>query len=132
MSFSRHAYKHALQQRPISQLDHVWISDECLAGAFQRFLKCQRRHESRVPGPLEANRRLAKRKNTALARTGSAYGPTIDVGNLFGVNGSGHIRQRDDLPWTRSWPEPLGKDRAALFSSLYCSIANIYKNCSHI
>ncbi|KIV90206.1 hypothetical protein PV10_07536 [Exophiala mesophila] len=43
----------------------VWISDELLAGTFARF--CQRRHGSCVPGPLEARRRAAKRKNTSLA-----------------------------------------------------------------
>ena len=43
----------------------VWISDELLACTFARF--CQRRHGSCVPGPLEARRRAAKRKNTSLA-----------------------------------------------------------------
>ncbi|KAL1970094.1 hypothetical protein VTN77DRAFT_6499 [Rasamsonia byssochlamydoides] len=109
MSFCRHAYRHALRQQPTAALlDHVWISEEHLASAFRRFVNCQRRHESRVPGPLEARKRLAKRKNTALAGVGASGPPAADVGGLFGMNGSGHMQRKDnDSPWTRSWPEPL-------------------------
>lgn len=118
MSFSRHAYRHALQQQHAASLflDHVWISEEHLASAFRRFANnCQRRHQSWVPGPLEARRRLAKRKNTAMAVVVGGAGPPVDVGSLFGVNGSGHLRGggNDPLSTTRSWPEPLGK-------RLYC------------
>ncbi|KAK2766285.1 hypothetical protein FQN54_007802 [Arachnomyces sp. PD_36] len=86
MSLSRHVYRHA------HHIDHVWISDDFLAATFSRFISqsplspgvprsrerldrhChqQRRCGSSVPGPLEARRRLAKRRNTDMARMGGA------------------------------------------------------------
>ncbi|OKL55769.1 hypothetical protein UA08_08995 [Talaromyces atroroseus] len=106
MSVSGHACRHALQHVP-SRLDYVWISDELLSLTFRRFVKGQRRYGSRVPGPLEARNRLAKRRNTALAVTGSSFDPAAHVAHLFGANGKGHLRQWDDSPWSSRWPEPL-------------------------
>ncbi|EED23442.1 conserved hypothetical protein [Talaromyces stipitatus ATCC 10500] len=106
MSVGSHAYRHALQRSP-SRLDYVWISDELLSSTFQRFVKGQRRYGSRVPGPLEASKRLAKRRNTALAVGGSSFDPAANVAHLFGANGTGHVRQWDDSPWSSRWPEPL-------------------------
>ncbi|GAM34153.1 hypothetical protein TCE0_015r01544 [Talaromyces pinophilus] len=106
MSVGSHAYRHALQRAP-SRLDYVWISDELLSSTFQRFVKGQRRYGSRVPGPLEASKRLAKRKNTALAVGGGSFDPAANVAHLFGANGTGHVRQWDDSPWSSRWPEPL-------------------------
>jgi hypothetical protein len=57
----------------------IWISDEILSTTFERFaarkptrqgLGC-RRHGSSVPGPLEARRRLAKRKMMSLSTPGA-------------------------------------------------------------
>lgn len=113
MSVGSHAYRHALQRAP-SRLDYVWISDELLSSTFQRFVKGQRRYGSRVPGPLEASKRLAKRKNTALAVGGGSFDPAANVAHLFGANGTGHVRQWDDSPWSSRWPEPLGTYRFML------------------
>ncbi|KAE8556200.1 hypothetical protein EYB25_000900 [Talaromyces marneffei] len=106
MSVGSHAYRHALQRAP-SRLDYVWISDELLSSTFQRFVNGQRRYGSRVPGPLEASKRLAKRRNTALAVGGTSFDPAANVAHLFGANGTGHVRQWDDSPWSSRWPEPL-------------------------
>ena len=49
---------------------HVWITDEQLSSAFNRFLRVStytsRRYGSNVPGPLEARKRLAKRRINGL------------------------------------------------------------------
>ncbi|KAJ6160955.1 hypothetical protein N7470_004351 [Penicillium chermesinum] len=97
MSLSRHACRHALRQAGIPTTDHPWVSDDLIAAAFCRFAHGQRRHGSSVPGPLEARRRLAKRRNTALAGVGGAE----DIACLFGRNGREHMKWTDH-PWQRS------------------------------
>ncbi|KAJ5773253.1 hypothetical protein N7457_008149 [Penicillium paradoxum] len=99
MSFGRHAYRHALKPPATPTLDHLWISDDLLAATFRRFANGQRRHGSCVPGPLEARRRLAKRRNTALASIGG--GPAEDIACLFGRNGREHMKWTDH-PWQRA------------------------------
>ncbi|PWY68097.1 hypothetical protein BO94DRAFT_527861 [Aspergillus sclerotioniger CBS 115572] len=94
MSFGRHAYRHAIQPSSSGLIDHVWISEDFLASAFRRFANGQRRYESRVPGPLEARRRLAKRRNTALAGI-AGTGPLDDIACLFGRNGREHLKWTD-------------------------------------
>ncbi|KAJ5164237.1 uncharacterized protein N7500_006067 [Penicillium coprophilum] len=99
MSFGRHAYRHALKPPATPTLDHLWISDDLLAATFRRFANGQRRHGSCVPGPLEARRRLAKRRNTALASIGGS--PAEDIACLFGRNGREHMKWTDH-PWQRA------------------------------
>ncbi|OOQ85235.1 hypothetical protein PEBR_26857 [Penicillium brasilianum] len=99
MSFGRHAYRHALKFTATPTLDHLWISDDLLAATFRRFANGQRRHGSCVPGPLEARRRLAKRRNTALAGFGA--GSAEDIACLFGRNGREHMKWTDH-PWHRA------------------------------
>ncbi|KAJ5525466.1 hypothetical protein N7494_012116 [Penicillium frequentans] len=82
-----------------STLDHPWVSDDLLAATFRRFASGQRRHGSCVPGPLEARRRLARRRNTALA--GFGLSPAEDIACLFGRNGREHMKWTDH-PWQRS------------------------------
>ncbi|GIC84777.1 uncharacterized protein Aud_000601 [Aspergillus udagawae] len=94
MSLGRHAYRHALHPSSTNRIDHVWISEELLASTFRRFATSQRRYESRVPGPLEARRRLAKRRNTALAGIAGS-GPLEDIACLFGRNGREHMKWTD-------------------------------------
>lgn len=94
MSFGRHAYRHAVQPSSHALLDHVWVSEDLLAATFRRFANSQRRYESRVPGPLEARRRLAKRRNTALAGM-AGFGPLDDIACLFGRNGREHMKWSD-------------------------------------
>ncbi|KIV80526.1 hypothetical protein PV11_08019 [Exophiala sideris] len=60
----------------------VWVSDTLLAETFTRFCH-HRRHGSNVPGPLEAQRRATRRKNTSLAHSSSPnvpYDPAVVVG----------------------------------------------------
>ncbi|PWY70970.1 hypothetical protein BO70DRAFT_389714 [Aspergillus heteromorphus CBS 117.55] len=98
MSFGRHACRHVLQPSVPSShgiTDHVWISDDFLISTFRRFAaNGQRRYESRVPGPLEARRRLARRKNTSLSVIAGA-GPLDDIACLFGRNGKEHLKWAD-------------------------------------
>ncbi|KAJ5612998.1 hypothetical protein N7510_006192, partial [Penicillium lagena] len=103
MSFGRHAYRHALKPPPAQILDHLWISDDLLAATFRRFANGQRRHGSYVPGPLEARRRLAKRRNTVLASMGG--GSSDDLACLFGRNGREHMKWTD-RPWQRAHLKP--------------------------
>lgn len=68
-----------------NNLSPLWITDDVLDNAFDRYLRVSRtakRYGSSVPGPLEAQRRLAKRKMAGLATMG---GPAaFDIGVLFG------------------------------------------------
>jgi len=105
MSFSRHAYRHALKPPSASTLDHPWVSDDLLAATFRRFASGQRRHGSCVPGPLEARRRLARRRNTALA--GFGLSPAEDIACLFGRNGREHMKWTDH-PWQRPHADTQG------------------------
>ena len=59
----------------------VWITDAVLAESLRRFTCTHRRHGSNVPGPLEARRRAAKRRNTNLAYNGGAQ--AVDPAILF-------------------------------------------------
>ncbi|KAJ5669711.1 hypothetical protein N7462_010781 [Penicillium macrosclerotiorum] len=99
MSFGRHAYRHVLRPPSPPTIDHLWISDDLLASTFRRFANGQRRHGSCVPGPLEARRRLARRRNTALAGFGVASAE--DIACLFGRNGREHMKWTDH-PWQRA------------------------------
>ncbi|EPS33869.1 hypothetical protein PDE_08831 [Penicillium oxalicum 114-2] len=105
MSFGRHACRQALKPNAVPVHDHLWISDDLLAVTFRRFANGQRRHGSCVPGPLEARRRLAKRRNTVLAAFGA--GSADDIACLFGRNGREHMKWTDH-PWQRPQAETRG------------------------
>ncbi|KAL5048277.1 hypothetical protein BDW71DRAFT_213670 [Aspergillus fruticulosus] len=91
MSLGRCAYRQGAIPTPTTFTDHLWVGDELLASTFRRFVSGQRRYESRVPGPLEARRRLAKRRNTALGSLAGA-GPGDDIASLLGRNGREHMK----------------------------------------
>lgn len=65
------ACQRAVQSLHSPALQHVWIADDQLSIAVNRFFRTtcpyQKRHGSHVPGPLEARRRAAKRRMTASA-----------------------------------------------------------------
>lgn len=66
----------------------IWITDDVLSEAVRRFRRCShgaQRYGSNVPGPLEARRRLAKRRMMALA--GVDTPPPVDPTTLFGMGG---------------------------------------------
>jgi hypothetical protein len=82
--------------------NHIWISDELLAEAFNRYVRVShttKRHGSNVPGPLEARRRATKRR-MGMAVAGAAMGPPGgDFGALFGA-GAGQLSIQNSWSWT--------------------------------
>lgn len=92
----------AAQSTP--SLSHLWITDELLADAFNRFTRVShtaRRYGSNVPGPLEARRRLAKRRMgmaaVSAAGVAGAPPPGIDLAALFGLRNSRPLEK--SLKW---------------------------------
>ncbi|KIX06026.1 uncharacterized protein Z518_04000 [Rhinocladiella mackenziei CBS 650.93] len=78
----------------------VWISDKLLADAFRRFCH-PKRYGSSVPGPLEAQRRAAKRKNTSLAPSlpgGIPVDPSVVFGCSSKIDWWQSRAQLDDKP----------------------------------
>ncbi|KAI7532480.1 hypothetical protein KC331_g13566 [Hortaea werneckii] len=84
---------------PITTPNALWITDDLLAEAFNRFFrltphhhnhpnharpKTSRRFGSTVPGPLEAHRRRARRRMGLAAAAASNGPPAPDFGALFG------------------------------------------------
>ncbi|KAK3703526.1 hypothetical protein LTR37_014373 [Vermiconidia calcicola] len=87
-------------------LQHIWITDDVLAEAFHRFMRVSqtsRRYGSSVPGPLEARRRLAKRKMGMAAVASGSAPPDGDIGELFGV---GAVRPPPDFERGWRWEAP--------------------------
>ncbi|RMZ91288.1 hypothetical protein DV736_g1478, partial [Chaetothyriales sp. CBS 134916] len=84
-----------------STTEPLCITDAVLANTYHRFTCSHRRHGSNVPGPLEARRRAAKRKNTSWAqlRTHNPIEPAL----LFG--------QQNQAEW---WQSPEKQDNAVL------------------
>lgn len=83
-------------------LQHLWISDDILSEAFDRFARVssaerRRRHASNVPGPLEARRRLAKRRMGMTAVASNTAPPDGGFGALFG------FRSRPPPAYERGW-----------------------------
>ncbi|OAP65223.1 hypothetical protein AYL99_01195 [Fonsecaea erecta] len=83
----------------------VWISDALLTDAFNRFCH-HKRYGSSVPGPLEAQRRAARRKNTSLAYA-SPGGISADPSIVLGSSAN-------KLAW---WQSPQHAETAADSSS---------------
>src|SRR4051812_21233344 len=100
---ARHpACRRAVQSQISGSSEALWITDEVLAIAFNRFtlytLPYGKRFGSSVPGPLEARRRLAKRRIMNLSASSGAQ--VYDIGGLWGTNGA--IGGKD---WT--WEAPV-------------------------
>ena len=94
MSLRRHVCRVSFPAKPCN--DYVWISEDVLNGAVERFThsRCSRRHVGHVPGPLEARKRATKRRMMNLAPVGwGTWGTGIDPSLLSG------FRQ----PWQPSW-----------------------------
>ncbi|EEH11480.1 conserved hypothetical protein [Histoplasma capsulatum G186AR] len=83
MSRCRHRLYRALQQHGTARPDYIWISDELVYEGFFRFTRIHKRCSSSVPGPLEAQKRLSKRRHTALALMRS-HPPSMEAAILFG------------------------------------------------
>ena len=111
MSISPLVCRRAVQHGFLPLSDHVWISDEMLSAAMHRFKlsRSHRRHGSSVPGPLEASRRLAKRRMMGLAVTGGGAGS--DLGAILG--GDGELKRAS---WRWEAPAAPGSlDKGAAF-----------------
>ncbi|PGH05183.1 hypothetical protein GX51_03082 [Blastomyces parvus] len=93
MSRCRHRLYQALQQHGTAKPDHIWINDELVYEGFSRLARHHKRYGSSVPGPLEAQKRLSRRRHAALALMGSSS-PAVDPAILFGrlaqQNSDGH------------------------------------------
>lgn len=104
-----HRAVHSLGSAP---LQHIWISDDLLSLAVNRFFRAscphhQKRHGSHVPGPLEARRRAAKRQmtvQTGMYPSGGMMPPLFDFGALFGVRERGEPRWRYEAPSPKGMP----------------------------
>ncbi|EEH19361.1 hypothetical protein PABG_01680 [Paracoccidioides brasiliensis Pb03] len=83
MSRCRHRLYQALQQHSTARPDHIWISDDLVSEGFSRFVRHHKRYGSSVPGPLEAQKRLSKRRHAALASMGFPPSET-EAAILFG------------------------------------------------
>lgn len=102
MSFKRHACCLLQSHHPTTTTNHVWISDELLDSLYQRFSlsRIPKRCGSSVPGPLEAQRRAAKRRMMGLAKLEGGEGGPIHPAFLAGL-GSG----RELYGW--KWQAPI-------------------------
>ncbi|KAI9792991.1 MAG: hypothetical protein M1833_000978 [Piccolia ochrophora] len=96
------------KRRPTHSLPAIWITDEILADGYEAFARaCSlplppcARHGSSVPGPLEARRRLAKRRMTSVP---SIEGASLDPGGLWEAV-AGSIEGR----WTWEPPTPTSR-----------------------
>ncbi|KAF2685613.1 hypothetical protein K458DRAFT_387571 [Lentithecium fluviatile CBS 122367] len=107
------ACRRAVQSLSPAPSPHVWISDDLLALAVNRFFRVscphQTRHGSHVPGPLEARRRAAKRRMTVqmgMPPPGGLMPPLFHFGALFGVRERGEPSWRYEAPSLKR-TEPL-------------------------
>ena len=98
MSLRRHVY--CLPLRLNAPKDHIWISEDVLNGAMHRFAhgKVPRRHAGLAPGPLEARKRVAKRRMMNLAQLG---GGGFDPNVLPGLGAP------ERMEWNWQSPTPL-------------------------
>ncbi|KAF2664405.1 hypothetical protein BT63DRAFT_107731 [Microthyrium microscopicum] len=91
----------------------IWISDSILNNAYNRFANVvKKRHGSSVPGPLEAQRRLGKRRMGQY----QSYSPAsaIDIGALFGSKLFASTAWKAKEP---AWEPPDGRIFPALAES---------------
>jgi hypothetical protein len=75
----------------------LWITDDVLSRAFQRFYLFTRpsqRDASSVPGPMEGRRRIGKRRIAHLSE--AVHTPGQDFGLLWGLSGAS---DRQQLQW---------------------------------
>ncbi|WPH04130.1 Hypothetical protein R9X50_00701500 [Acrodontium crateriforme] len=104
-------------------LNAIWVTDDVLAEALTRFSlvsQAHRRHGSHVPGPLEAQRRLAKRRMgiAAMGTTGPASTGMDWWAGLFGLGGGG---APIDYEKSWKWEPPLIRDLP--FMKTNCELA---------
>jgi hypothetical protein len=89
--------------------NHIWISDELLSEAFNRYVSVShatRRYGSNVPGPLEARRRASKRRMGCAVAATSMGPPGGDFGALFGA-GAGGKTIENRWTWKAAGAQPV-------------------------
>ncbi|EPE29585.1 hypothetical protein GLAREA_00745 [Glarea lozoyensis ATCC 20868] len=99
------ACRRAVQSNIAINSTPLWISDDALSQAFQRFVRVShaaRRHGSFVPGPLEARRRLGKRR-MAYASESTPAGP-FNLGWIWDI--LRFLREKDRTKFTYEAPTP--------------------------
>ncbi|KAH7378709.1 hypothetical protein BKA66DRAFT_420978 [Pyrenochaeta sp. MPI-SDFR-AT-0127] len=120
------ACRRAVQSLQSPAPQHIWISDEQLSVAVNRFFRTtcpnQTRHGSHVPGPLEARRRATKRRMTVSASfyPQDNFPPPFSLGALFGFRKDSQPSWRYEPP---SFPQngkplDLAPDKLSLQSPL--------------
>ena len=84
----------------------VWITDDTLAEAYTRFARVShyntytcRRFGSNVPGPLEARRRLARRRMGLAAVAASNGPPPFDLVAMLGFGGKAAVSVEKAWTW---------------------------------
>ena len=108
-----------------SRIDPIWITDDLLTSTFHKLVvtlsRPRRRHGSATPGPLEAQKRLAKRRMMGLTTNASGLGMATQppLGGLAGEEArkrwtwdppSKSAKISENLPWPNTPPairEPL-------------------------
>ncbi|KAF2723472.1 hypothetical protein K431DRAFT_310907 [Polychaeton citri CBS 116435] len=107
----------AAQLNSAASSSPLWISDDALAEAFSRYVRVsnacsqikQRRFTSNVPGPLEARRRLARRRMGMQSVSAAPSAGGFDLGALFGLSLGGVGPMPDpELNW--KWEAPSLSD----------------------
>lgn len=91
--------------------DSIWVSDEVLSHAFQRFCSISwtsRRYGSFVPGPMESRRRLGKRRMTHVSEAVPSAVP-----NAPSIWGSFWEVDRTQWQWQAPTPRPATQDNSA-------------------
>lgn len=94
--------------------NHIWISDELLSEAFNRYVRvshASRRYGSNVPGPLEARKRAAKRRMGCAVAASNMGPPGGDFGALFG-GGNGGNKVENGWSWTAPGSQPAPRKEA--------------------
>jgi hypothetical protein len=86
MTLDHHVARRVLRKPSSSPSYPGWISDSIHAESAQRISRLFLRRGSSVPGPLEARKRAARRKNTCLA-SAARIGPPIETGALSALGG---------------------------------------------
>lgn len=104
MSLKRHVCRLPFHVKPAR--DHVWIGEDVLDNAMRQFAhaKITKRFVSLAPGPLEARKRVTKRRMVNLAQVGDAEG--VDPALLQGFGGA---QERRDWRWESPKP-PAGNN----------------------
>ncbi|KAK3113187.1 hypothetical protein LTR53_009786 [Teratosphaeriaceae sp. CCFEE 6253] len=82
----------------------LWITDDVLAEAWRRFARVSHTHTSQrhgctVPGPLEARRRIARRRMGLAAATAGGGALGVDWGALFGLGARPPLQPEKSWSW---------------------------------